>query len=590
MTMFIDEKTAINQAVEHLLTLNVNRPNPAPQSRLGKSNIPPSYWERRHIRRQAAAFMEENKIVPPTPMEELTALADRFTTWANIDAAYRDFAAVCLNNEAWKEMLAAIPYERRLLLLPRCLRIKEKCPAYFDEFGLLCQKCGLCAIQELQEEAERLGYAVLVSEGSTMVTNIIQTGKIEAIVGISCLNVLARALPYMEAAAIPGLAIPLLRNDCADSSLDMEWAWEAIHLTSEDKTRRLDLDSLRRQVGAWFTIESLTAILGRPQSQTEKIALEWLARDGKRWRPFLAVCAWQALQDRPVNDAPDLIKIAVSLECFHKASLIHDDIEDQDAMRYGEKSLHEEYGVAVALNVGDFLLGEGYRLIAELQADPEQKNEILRTITLGHRTLTLGQGAELYWMRHPRVLSLSQVIDIFRQKTAPAFQVALAAGVIHAGAQDDFGDILDSYSKALGIAYQIKDDLEDFESKADASDLKAMRPSLLLAVAYNMAQGEERELLQTAWQRSVHDNKSMAEIEKIVSSPDVREKARQLLQAYKEEALRSISELSNANLKGLLRRVVGKIVDDIKIKGWCREFETRNAASRPVGKEAAGRF
>ena len=59
----------------------------------------------------------------------------------------------------------------------------------------------------------------------------------------------------------------------------------------------------------------------------------------------------------------DLQKVAVAIECFHKASLIHDDIEDNDAARYGEKTLHEEFGAAVALNVGDLLIGEGYRLI-----------------------------------------------------------------------------------------------------------------------------------------------------------------------------------------------------------------------------------
>ena len=63
----------------------------------------------------------------------------------------------------------------------------------------------------------------------------------------------------------------------------------------------------------------------------------------------------------------DLRKVAVAVECFHKASLIHDDIEDNDALRYGEKTLHEEHGVAVALNVGDLLIGEGYRLLAEMQ-------------------------------------------------------------------------------------------------------------------------------------------------------------------------------------------------------------------------------
>jgi len=90
--------------------------------------------------------------------------------------------------------------------MPKCLRVESRCPAPFDEFGLLCKQCGLCTIQELQEEAERLGYAVLVAEGSAIVMSLIQTGKIDAMVGVSCISVLERAFPYMEAAAIPGIA------------------------------------------------------------------------------------------------------------------------------------------------------------------------------------------------------------------------------------------------------------------------------------------------------------------------------------------------------------------------------------------------
>jgi len=77
-----------------------------------------------------------------------------------------------------RDTLATIPYERRLLLMPKCLRVEARCPAPFDEFGLLCKKCGLCSIQDLQTEAERLGYAVLVAEGSAIVMAIIETGKI----------------------------------------------------------------------------------------------------------------------------------------------------------------------------------------------------------------------------------------------------------------------------------------------------------------------------------------------------------------------------------------------------------------------------
>src|SRR6266536_2248899 len=321
-----------------------------------KKNIPQTPVQRNHILHVVRNYVAEYNPVPPLPVEELKIHADRVVETLKCDSIYRDYIGVLINNEMWRETLASVPYERRLLLLPKCLRVESKCPAPFDEFGLLCKQCGLCSIQDLQSEAERLGYAVLVAEGSAIVMSLIQTGKIEAIVGVSCLSVLERAFPYMEAAAIPGVAVPLLQDDCIDTTVDLDWVWDYIHLTSDDKTRRLDLGAVRDEVDFWFTPASLDLVMGPAEGETEKIGRQWLMRAGKRWRPFLTVSAFQALRGSPDAALPDdLKKMAVAVECFHKASLIHDDIEDNDALRYGEKTLHEAHGVAVALNVGDLL-------------------------------------------------------------------------------------------------------------------------------------------------------------------------------------------------------------------------------------------
>src|SRR5213593_4694715 len=380
-----------------------------------QDNVPGTRLERDRIKAVIQAYVSDVRPVPPMPIDELREHADRVVEGAGLLAKYRDYVAVLLNNEAWRETLAGIPYERRLLLLPECLRVESKCPAPFDEFGLLCKQCGLCSIQDLQTEAERLGYAVLVAEGSAIVMSMIQTGKIEAIVGVSCLSVLERAFPYMEAAAIPGVAVPLLQDDCIDTTVDLDWIWDYLHLTSDDQTRRLDLGALRDEVDFWFTPASLELIMGPAEGETEQIARAWLMRAGKRWRPFLSVATFQALRRDTGGPLPeDLKKIAVAVECFHKASLIHDDIEDNDAFRYGEKTLHEEYGVAVALNVGDLLIGEGYRLIGECKISAEQKVEMLLVASRGQRELCRGQGAELCWARSPQPLTSLQVLDIFR--------------------------------------------------------------------------------------------------------------------------------------------------------------------------------
>ena len=579
-------------AASQPVSLILPRPVPTQRFRPPKKNIPQTTIERQHILERCRVYVAEHQPVPPLPQDDLKVHADRLVAQLGVDPIYRDYIGVLLNNEMWREQLAGVPFERRLLLLPKCLRVESKCPAPFDEFGLLCKQCGLCSIQDLQAEAERLGYAVLVAEGSAIVMSLIQTGKIEAIVGVSCISVLERAFPYMEAAAIPGVAVPLLQDDCIDTTVDLDWIWEYIHLTSDDQTRRMDLSQLRDEVDFWFTPLNLDAIMGAAEGATEKIAREWLGRAGKRWRPFLTVSAYQALRTTPGAPLPeDIRKVAVAVECFHKASLIHDDIEDNDAQRYGEKTLHEEHGVAVALNVGDLLIGEGYRLLTACKAGAEQKSEMIRIASEGQRELCRGQGAELVWARQPAPLTSLEVLDIFRKKTAPAFSVALKLGAIYAGQLDEVDEVLGVYSEALGIAYQIRDDLSDLGASGETNDIAGLRPSLLLASAYERATQEargadatlaatrepQRLALEAHWRRL--STSSPAEIEALFTELGADTRCRDLLERYKEEAIRTLRDVDNANLKGLLRRVLGKIFNDTEIKGWCKEFEQKNLAS-----------
>ena len=542
-----------------------------------KKNIPQTKIERDRILGVVREYAEQAKLVPPVPIADLQVHTDKILELHHIDRLYRDYTGVLLANETWRESLATVPFEKRLLLMPKCLRVESKCPAPFDEFGLLCKQCGLCSIQDFQNEAEKLGYAVLVAEGSAIVMSLIQTGKIEAIVGISCLAVLERTFPYVEAAAIPAVAVPLLQDDCIDTTVDIDWVWDYIHLTSDDKTRRLNLNALHDEVKTWFTPESLDALLGKPQGHTEEIGREWLARAGKHWRPFLTIAAYQALREdaeAPISD--DVKRAAISVEAFHKASLIHDDIEDNDAERYGEPTLHSEHGVAVALNVGDLLLGEGYRLLADSDVPSHLRSACLKVAAEGQRELCRGQGAELLWTNHPVALSGTQVLEIFRSKTAPAFEVALKVGAALAGQLDETADALHEYSENLGIAYQIRDDLDDLGDDSAADNNVTIRPSIILALLRERGKGEVKDIMEALWNGQATTVPDRPTIRAWAEETGAHEKAMSLLEAYKEAAIRSLQAVEIPNLKGLLRRVIGKIFNELEIKGWCREFEQKN--------------
>lgn len=241
----------------------------------------------------------------------------------------------------------------------------------------------------------------------------------------------------------------------------------------------------------------------------------------------------------------------------------------------------------VALNVGDFLIGEGYRLIATSSFPADKRAEMLLAAADGQRKLCLGQGAELAWVRDPQPLNTQQVLAIFRQKTAPAFEVALLLGAICAGNHETSIPILHQFSEALGVAYQVRDDLDDFSAGWEASELPVVRPNIIAAVDWDMLTGERQAEFQRLWRRIVTDGTGLDQLRQWYHELQAQEKAARLLETYKEEAVASLSQMVNPSLKALLRRVIGKIFHNMEFFGWCHEFETRHAAKRPVGATIA---
>ena len=180
--------------------------------------------------------------------------------------------------------------------------------------------------------------------------------------------------------------------------------------------------------------------------------------------------------------------------------------------------------------------------------------------------MCLGQGSELAWMRSLQPLRVAEVLDIFRMKTAPAFEVALSLGAILAGCDEQVHAVLKQYSDSLGIAYQIRDDLEDLRLPGSEELFTGKRPSILAALAHESTMTDDRG------QRTENDAVVRAEVEAA---------AWRLMEAYKSQAIGSLIALKNANLKGLLRRVIGKMFHDFEIMGCCND----PSAQRPPRHE-----
>ena len=533
--------------------------------------------------------------------EELETIARDILAQLGEPEGYVGWTMVVLSSEFWRDQVAATPFSRRLLLLPHCLKHAQGCPAEYDELGLDCSTCGACSIADFRAKAEDLGYKVLIAEGSPLVMKIIVGGYVDAIVGVACLNVLEKAIDKVLLAGIPCMAVPLHSNDCRNTSMDENWLAEMI-LTEkpQPKIQTRSYLHLIRAAGKLFNVEQLERLAPRlragprledvngqgttnidPVACTEAIAYDFLTRGGKHSRPFITLATYDALQQGRAT-LPDgasycdqfsdaVRRTAMSIETFHKASLVHDDIEDDDLYRYGAETLHRQHGTPTAINVGDYLIGLGYRLVSR---DAEHLGhqvaaEILDVLSDAHMRLSEGQGAELMWRDgRRRLLQPIDVLKIYALKTAPAFEAALLAGLRLASSLDQYKKPIKQFAQHLGIAFQILNDLKDWTGDADnkltaGTDVLGKRPTLLWALALESLPTDEQKEFLDLFENGPPTEILVARVSELYREADVFHKAAQLVDKYQQRA----EDIAENIRPESFRRLLYYLIDTVLYRG-----------------------
>jgi geranylgeranyl pyrophosphate synthase len=511
----------------------------------------------------------------------LQARAEELLRSLGMSEQYLGFTMVALSNEFWREQVQAIDFKRRLLLLPHCLKHAEGCPADYDEFGLDCRKCGACDIADFKVKAEDLGYKVLVSEGTPIVLKIIVSGHVDAIVGVACLNVLEKALDKVLLAGVPCVAAPLLSSNCRSTSVDQDWVVELIDLrTPPPEVTTRTYVHLLRAANALFEPAELARLAPRPRASGgsdplavhETIAYDWLAQGGKRSRPFITLAAYDALHGAPGTRSADAAQLpdavrrtALAIEAFHKASLVHDDIEDDDTFRYGRATLHRQYGVGTAINVGDYLIGLGYRLVSRERQTlgGACAADILDKLADAHLKLSEGQGAELLWRdADDQRLTALDALKIYALKTAPAFEAALYAGVRLVGPAECYEKPIAEFCRHLGVAFQILNDLKDWKGDDDnklvaGGDVLAGRPTVLLALALEGSPPADREEILAC----VKKTDALERVRPLFEKAGVFDKAEKLVEKFRARAEAAADNVEPTEFRELLYYLVDSVLE-----------------------------
>lgn len=516
--------------------------------------VPAKQEVRHNIQKVTKEYFSKRSILPPVSNDDLAGFASLLIKEQGWDEDYKAFVMVCCGNAIWQPVVSSVPYNKRILLLPQCMKNSQSCHAAEDEFGLLCSACGNCNIAELLNKAEDLGYVTIVSEGTTVTSRIIESGKADAVIGVGCMEVLQKMNDSVIKFSVPGIGIPLLKAGCKDTIADTAWIMEEIYrYDKESDFRLINLNYLRNKATSFFKDEQLRSILGSSGNKTEQLVRESLLSGGKRVRPLLTILTYEIFSKK-VSDY-DLNRLALSIECFHKASLVHDDIEDNDDTRNGKATLHAKYGIPVAINTGDLMIGEGYRLITETGFDAEIRNKCIEVVAKGHRLTSIGQGMELMAMRNREILSLDETLKVFDYKSATAFKVSLLLGATAGGADENSITLLEQFSHNIGIAYQIKDDIEDYRNAEGEPDLN--KQSVMNSLLIGSLTPTDRVLFQDAYY-----NGDIIEISRFIEKYNIREEAEMLLRKYLTQTRECLRNFKNPGLKLALNEITGKIFKD----------------------------
>jgi len=244
-----------------------------------------------------------------------------------------------------------------------------------------------------------------------------------------------------------------------------------------------------------------------PRAYLYALARDYPARGGKRFRPaLLLLCAALAGGD-PRRAVPS----AAALELFQNFALVHDDIEDDSLLRRGQPTLHRQHGIPLALNAGDLLFALVHEALLDndalLGAEPALR--VRRQFAEVFRQTFEGQAMDIGWIHDDHLPDREAFQAMIRRKTGwYSGRGPCQLGALIAGADDALVAALGDYGEALGIGFQLRDDLLNLTAdsadsapgvlsggygKERGGDIAEGKRTLIVIEALERLRGPERE-------------------------------------------------------------------------------------------------
>ena len=276
---------------------------------------------------------------------------------------------------------------------------------------------------------------------------------------------------------------------------------------------------------------------------------------GKRIRPMLVLLFSSALG----FTGRERFELAATVEFIHTATLLHDDVVDESALRRGRETANALFGNAASVLVGDFVYSRAFQMMVSVN-----RMRVLEVLADATNVIAEGEVLQLMNMHDPD-LAVEDYLRVIRFKTAKLFEASARLGAVLADASHEVEEACADYGRSLGTAFQLVDDLLDYEGSSSqlgknvGDDLREGKPTLPLLVAMERGTLTERELIRHAIQHG--EVARLADIVEIVRHTGAIGATRDAARLEAAKARVSLSVLAASSYRDALLELSVRSID-----------------------------
>jgi octaprenyl-diphosphate synthase len=287
----------------------------------------------------------------------------------------------------------------------------------------------------------------------------------------------------------------------------------------------------------------------------KEVAEYIISAGGKRLRPALLLLFSGALN----NLGPNSHVLAAVVEFIHTATLLHDDVVDESTLRRGRPTANEKFGNAPSVLVGDFLYSRAFQMMVSVN-----NMRVMRVLADTTNVIAEGEVLQLMNMRDSS-LNEASYLRVIRSKTAQLFEASARLAPILAGSTAEVETACAAYGQALGTAFQVIDDVLDYEGDSGllgknlGDDLREGKVTLPLIFALQRAGASDRTLISEAIEHG--DLGQQDRILKVIRDCGALQATRACASAEAERAAHALSPLPPSEYKDALLQLAGGLLD-----------------------------